>query len=98
MYCWYYSEIDRFAVTKTKTRPPIEDVCFSVHYSGLEYYRYLPLDGLLLQDIERALRNNPREICFEITPICNLMCPVCIARAGPHSDLNLSLLQFEGWI
>jgi MoaA/NifB/PqqE/SkfB family radical SAM enzyme len=94
MYFWYYRAIDRFAATKTKIRPPIEDVRRSIHYSGPEYYRYIPLDGISLDDVNRTLTDDPREICFEINRKCNLMCPVCIAGAGLHSDLYLSFSKF----
>jgi molybdenum cofactor biosynthesis enzyme MoaA len=95
MYFWYYRTIDRFAVTKTKIMPPIEDVRRSIHYAGPEYYRYIPLNGLSLDVVNRTLANDPHEICFEINRQCNLMCPICIAGAGLHSDLYLSLLEFD---
>lgn len=78
-----------------KTRPPIEDILLSIHYSGLEYYRYIPLDGLSLDIVDRTLSDEPCEICFEINRVCNLRCPICIASADPHSDLHLSLTQVE---
>jgi len=95
VYFWYYREIDRFAATKTRTRPLIEDVRCSIHYSGLEYFRYIPLGGISLDIVDETLAAEHREICFEINRECNLMCPVCIAGARPHSDLCLSLSQFE---
>lgn len=95
MYFWYYPAMDRFAVTKTRARPAIEDVRCSTYYSGLEYYRYIPLDGLSLDVVDRTLAEDPREICFEINRVCNLMCPVCIAGASLHSNLHLTLSQFE---
>ena len=95
MYFWYYRAIDRFAATKTNARPPIEDVLCSIHYSEPEYYRYIPLDGLSLDIVDRTLSEDPHEICFEINRVCNLMCPICIAGAGLHSDIYLPLSKFE---
>jgi MoaA/NifB/PqqE/SkfB family radical SAM enzyme len=95
VYFWYYSTIDRFAVTKTRWRPPIEDVLSSIHYSGLEYNRYIPLEDLSLDVLNESLADSPREICFEINRRCNLFCPVCIAEANSHSDVCISLSQFE---
>ena len=96
VYFWYYHSIDRFAVTKVRKRPPIEEVRSSIHYSGLEYHRYIPFNGLSLAFLNCTLAEEPREICFEINQLCNLSCPICIAGAGPHSHVCLSLTQFDG--
>lgn len=95
VYFWYYPEIDRFAVTQTAMRPPMEDLRNSIHYSGLEYYRYIPLEGLSLEIVDKTLSADPHEICFEINRVCNLICPICIAEAGSHLDIYLSLSQFK---
>lgn len=105
MYFWYYSTIDRFAATETRDRPPIEDVFSSIYYSGIEYYRYIPLDNISLDYLDKTLQDDPHEICFEINKVCNLMCPICIAGAGPHADSFLSfskvneiLRKFKGTV
>lgn len=95
MYFWYYPTIDRFAVTKTKNKPQIERIRLSSYFCGFEYCRYIPLDDLSLNVVNRTLTVHPREICFEINRVCNLMCPICIASAGPHLNLYLTISKFE---
>lgn len=95
MYFWYYPEIDRFAVTDVRSLPGIEDVRRSIHYTGLEYVRYVPLGDISLHAVNNILARKPRETCFEVNRACNLRCPICIAGAEPHSDVSLPFTRFK---
>ncbi|MBA2881916.1 molybdenum cofactor biosynthesis enzyme MoaA [Desulfosalsimonas propionicica] len=91
---WYFKKLDRFAVSDALNCPNIEDVMSSDCYTRFDYFRYIPVADLSYAEIHRELCCAPREVCFELTKLCNMNCPVCIADSNPHNSLKLSYEDF----
>ncbi len=88
MYIKFDCNNDRFFLSKIPLVGNDFDKVIDLNH--FEYLRYVPLNGLTLEELDLFLARNPCEVCIEITNKCNFLCPICIADARKKNGKFIS--------
>jgi len=65
----------------------------SAAFTSLEYFRYVPVEGVTIEEVDQYLLQSPHELCCEVTNACNLNCRVCISGSPASGTVHLALKE-----